>query len=121
MANQPSGNALPNRVTLYRRVAAWDVDGGIDGTVNPYPVALATNVACNVQPISSYLEQYDDDRRPTQATMYHVYFLRDYELRLMDRIDWIDSEGVVHNLYVDGDRDMTGRGRAFAVPATERL
>lgn len=115
----PSARCLPNRVDLYRFVAAKDAAGGVTGS--PYGAAFATAVPCSVQPATPERGFDGDTGRLFQKTMYNVMFTQDYSLRTDDKIVWVDTAGATRNLFVHGNADQAGRGAAFVAQCEERL
>lgn len=113
----PSARCLINRVDLFRVVYTQDEDAG---AVASYPTALATSVPCSVQPAAP--ERFLDERtgRLTQKTMYDVMFATNYSLRVDDKVVWVDTAGVSHNLYAHGNADQAGRGGTFVASCEER-
>ena len=114
---QPSARCLPNRVDLYRFTGTKDAAGGITGT--PYTTAFATGVVCSVQPSAPVREMMNDAGRLIQTTVYDVMFTSNYSLKTDDKVVWVDSAGVTHNLLVIGLDDQAGRGAVFVVNCQE--
>lgn len=115
---KPSARCLVNTVDLYRFTPTMDAAGGITG--DPYATAFAEGVRCSVQPALPVREFDDEGQRLVQKTMYNVMFAANYSLKIDDKIVWVDSASVPHNLYVHGNADQAGRGAAFVVSCEER-
>jgi hypothetical protein len=113
----PSPRALSSRVSLYRAVVVQDEDGG---EVVSYGAAMATDVPCSVQPADPVRLLDPATLRLVQKTLYDVIFGTDYGLRADDKVVWVDSAGLSHNLYVHGSSDQAGKGACLVVSTEER-
>jgi hypothetical protein len=119
MPRSPSPRILTNTVDLYRYTGAQDADGGV--AADPYGTALASGVACSVQPDRPRRDLDPSTGRLAEKTPYRVYFATDHGLRAGDKIVWVDQTGKTRTLIVAGASDQAGKGGAIAVLAEEAL
>lgn len=94
---------LIHTADVWRFAPGQDDDAGV---ARPYPDAApyAAGVACYVENGSS-ARIYAEDR-VIQEDQYTVFFAANAGFRLNDRIDWTDSAGAAHKLFVVGVTDM---------------
>jgi hypothetical protein len=113
----PSAKVLKNTCNIFVAAAGRDAEGGVQF---PYPPTPAfANVSCSIQPKAT--EVFDEQKRITQLTVYHIIFGQVYPLNPRDMIQYTDASGVLRTIFVESIEDQAGRGAAFRVYAQERL
>lgn len=115
---KPSPRCFPNVVALYRYTPRRKPDGGV--AADPYTL-ITPLASCAVQPSQPERAFDGEVLKPVEKGSGALLFPTDPGLGLNDKAVWIDSAGVVHQLYITGVADQAGRGALFELSYQERL
>lgn len=112
------GLIVDDTVDIYLATKGRGTDGDPTFTYSSTP--NQSGFPCSCQPLEAE-EVIDEQGRLTEIMPYHVIFNDNPQVKPRDKIQWTDSNGVTHLLFVRATRNEGGANSYWFVRAIERL